>query len=625
MKFNGQGIKARYWKFERICGDISFGMLQFFGVAPFIPYNTTKGLLLSRDQQEAPHLTSYKGSEVNTILPISISISKEYDETRDNKLLPTYDNTFAENTLEGLLDDTAEYGVCCRGGTLIVNFEHIHFFKYFEYYTHCLYDGADQEYYFSDVKIFCKIRPNEPWIPFHKKIENSKRYPYLNRFEIDDSPTGFKARYWKFESSTSLLLGTLRMYGYAAYEPIPTRTGTVLPKDGDVEKYKLQARLKLLEKQQATKHCKTCHEDLEEEIDSVMECITCEIGLCERDAKVHKKKNPSHQVIERVVAPLEEEPSTSEQVQSSSQNSSSTKLTSTKDLQGLVQYYSKVISEKFTPVITGMGPLQQLNNDPSLLVEYSEEGTSCVKINPPSMSSLADRNGVFEVNQGNKSVSFGIHTFTFTNTSSSPISVTKLLVEYLDHDQTWKPMQDTVAAYWQAATVARTVGVHHGELLTVIEKSDAHGKYVYCNNFNIGAGATSQDYKIESSFPLEGLVASSGKAIRMIPYYMPYPLTVRFTITDSLMKQRSIKLVYAVPNIPHETPEQFKKRMSLRDEDFFEECSDNVNREQAYVGIKLSGDGIALFNTQSENSSQKFTLLDLKYQYEKRRQNSMLL
>ncbi|KAF0972135.1 hypothetical protein FDP41_009831 [Naegleria fowleri] len=197
MKFNGQGIKARYWKFERICGDISFGMLQFFGVAPFIPYNTTKGLLLSRDQQEAPHLTSYKGSEVNTILPISISISKEYDETRDNKLLPTYDNTFAENTLEGLLDDTAEYGVCCRGGTLIVNFEHIHFFKYFEYYTHCLYDGADQEYYFSDVKIFYKIRPNEPWIPFHKKIENSKRYPYLNRFEIVDSPTGFKARYWR--------------------------------------------------------------------------------------------------------------------------------------------------------------------------------------------------------------------------------------------------------------------------------------------------------------------------------------------------------------------------------------------------------------------------------------------
>ncbi|KAG2393787.1 hypothetical protein C9374_003551 [Naegleria lovaniensis] len=621
MQFKSAGIKAKYWKFERLCGDISFGMLQFFGVAPFVPYTTTKGLLLSRAQQEAPHLAPYKGSEVNAILPSSISISNEYDETINNKLLPTYDNSMAENTLEGLMDDTAEYGVCCKGSTLIMNFEHIHFFKYLEYYTHCLYDGEDQEYYSSFVSVFYKIRPNEPWIPFHKKIENSKRYPYLNRFEIDNSSTGFKARYWKLVAdSSSLLLGTLRIYGYASYEPIPTRTGTVLPQDGDVEKYKLQARLKLLEKQNATKHCKTCHEDLEEEVDSVMECATCEIGLCERDAKVHKKKNPSHEVIERVVVPLEEPSATP---QPSQQESSVTKPTSTKDLQNLISYYAKVVADKFTPITTGMGPLQQLNNDPNLLVNYTDEGTSCVRINGPAMKTFEERCNTFVVNQGAKSVAFEAYFLTFTNTSSTPMSVTNLQMEYLDHDQTWKPMQETQAAYWQAATVARAV--NFGREL-VIEKSDSHGKYVYCNNFNVAAGATSCEYKVAASFPLIGEVAHSDRSVRMLPISMPYPFTVRLTITDSLMQKRSLKLVYATPNIPHQTPEQFKQSMRLRDEDFFVECSDNVNREQAYVGVKLDGDGLVLFNSGTKAPNpQKFTLLDLKFQYEKRRQNSILL
>ncbi|KAG2382440.1 hypothetical protein C9374_005642 [Naegleria lovaniensis] len=617
MKFSKPGIQARYWKIERICGNIAFGMLQFFGVAPFIPYSTTKGLLLSRDEQEALHLTPYKGSEINVIVPCSISSS---NENHNDKLASVDDTKLAENTLEGLLDDSAEYGVCCSGSTLIVNFEKIHFFKYLEYYTHCLYDGESQENHFNNVKVFYKIRPNEPWIPFHKEIETSKRYPYLNHFEIDNSPAGFKARFWKFEASSYfLLLGTLRMYGYASYEPIPTRTGTVLTRDSE-EKNKLNARLQLLEKQKSTKHCKTCLDDLDEEIASVMECTTCVIGLCERDAKVHKRKNPTHEVIERVVVMPLDEPSTSLPVVSSSSELSLEKPTSTKDFPGLINYYSKKISKQFPPITTGTGPLKQLNNDPSLMVSYSDEGDSCVKINGPSMHNFKERCASFAVERGANTVNFEVLHVTFTNCSSIPISITALQMEYSDHDNDWKPMNHTQAAYWEAATVA----FNYGREL-VFEKSDYHGKYVFCNNFMLGAGATSCEYKIVTSFPLIEDGCQSERAKKMIPFSMPYPLTVRLTITDSMMRKKSLKLVYTAPTFLHQTHEQFKTLMGLRDEDFFVECSDNANLEQAFVGIKLNDDGISLFKTGAQTAVQKFTLLELKFRYEKERQNSVLL
>ncbi|EFC45420.1 coagulation factor 5/8 type, C-terminal domain-containing protein [Naegleria gruberi] len=644
-KFNGdEGITARFWKFERICGDFSFGMLQFFAVAPFVPYNTTKGLLLSRDQQEAIHMTPYRGSEINCLVPNDMMIGREDDETKTPKQATKF-NTYdrAENNQKGILDDSAEYGICSPFGTLILSYTNIHFFKYIEYYTHALYNEKTQTNFCSDIRVYYRIRETEPWISFDKTIEESKPYPYLNRFEIDESSTGFKARYWKFETSNLLLLGTFRVYGFGEFVPAETRTGALLPVNGDIKKYKLQEKLKnieahnkLIELHEQTKYCKVCLEDLEENVDSLMDCKTCGVGLCERDAKVHKKKNPTHEISERVaLQPLADEPEEEETHHGCASHNA--KPTNIKDLQGLEKYYSKVIQEKFTPVTEGMGPLKQLVNDRSLLVDPVAVGSSSISIVLPDCATsknLSERSSYTSIAivGSRKEIILELINLRFTNKLNSPISITSMKLEYLDHDgTTWKAFGGVEAAYWEAATVATATSTNFGrDVEFVVRKSETQGQYVWGKTINLSSGSTSKEYLIKAAVDYQGICPKSYRALHMTPYDLPYPCTFRFSFTDSLNQSKSMEIVYMTPELSGiVTPQEFKTKSYLRDNDFFDECSDIINREQSFVGVKLDSgnEGIVLFNSGIKEGEAKKTydLGQLRFRFEHSNMEETLL
>ncbi|EFC46882.1 predicted protein [Naegleria gruberi] len=549
IKFDGEGINARFFKFERVCGDFSFGMIQFFAVAPFVPYNSLNGVILSREQQEAPHLTPYKGNQVNCLVPDEIYVGLDEDEVLGNKQPSSLETEQrAENTIAGLLDDSAEYGICSEYGTLIIGYNKIQFFKYIEYYTHALYDEKNQKKFASDIQVYYKIRLNEPWIPFGKNMEQSKVYPNLNRFELSDSSTGFKAKYWKFETRDVLLLGTFKLFGFGEFIAAPTVTGTLRPVNHDFATDKLNI----------------------------------------------------------------------------------------KDLVALEKYYSKYVSEKFKPISEGMGPVKQLDNDLSKLVNPILAGTSQINIILPDSSTstnIQTRSSFTPIYINIGKVEFELLNLRFVNPTNTTISVVSMKIEYLDHDKKWIPF--TYAAdvtYWQPALIKTFVKNKFTEEVEVVYKeSTDQGEYVHLSNFNINPGET-VNYNVNGKTICEGENPEyNNHATSLVPHYFPYPSTFKFSLVDSLGETKTVEVVYMHPELKEiQDPQKFKETAKLRDQDFFAEVSDNVNRINSFVGVRAdpSGEGIILFNsaiTKENESTKKFDLGQLRFGYENKKQEEQLL
>ncbi|EFC43725.1 hypothetical protein NAEGRDRAFT_58254 [Naegleria gruberi] len=223
-------LKAQFWRFSKGGMDnVVLGMVRFYGLSPYIPIKTMNGTILRKEEELALMKPSYTGNEINVVAPLRITGSK----TDRN-----------DNTIEGLLDDTADYGYTTErvyGSHMILNFDAVYVFKHFEFIACPMYGDSPQRDYLNKVEVHYKVREFEPWIPA-LTLENVKINRVKNTIQL--AGDGVTAKYWKFSRPRGTIerisFGMLRMYALAPYIAYKTKTGEVLTREAELAKYEPQ-------------------------------------------------------------------------------------------------------------------------------------------------------------------------------------------------------------------------------------------------------------------------------------------------------------------------------------------------------------------------------------------------
>ena len=155
--------------------------------------------------------SKYTGPEVN-LIPVQ-SIDSKGDSRR-------------ENTLEGLLDDSGDYGFVTSSyhQSIVLKYAHVYLFTYLEYMTSNTTNN--KVYYLKDVNIEYRLKDSDTWT-FLKTIEEKdfKFSPLVNTITFEKP---IKAKEWRLVTKGQLIeIGMLRIYGYTPYVPIQTKSGVV--------------------------------------------------------------------------------------------------------------------------------------------------------------------------------------------------------------------------------------------------------------------------------------------------------------------------------------------------------------------------------------------------------------
>ena len=601
-------VKAKYWRFfKNRYSRIFFGMLRLFGYAPYVPINANSGLAnppikekkpkvgadtkvnsipsqstedkkgavksqgsssvtpsskqskkttskpnskvdknSSTTNQEKPIAEQVKPSSSSSTTSSSTSTTTIVQKTGEVNVLvpdifkvngdllmvPEDTANRADNTLEGLLDESAQYGALSTGGVMIFEYKQAQQFKYLEYFTHALYTDSDQVAFCNNIEVFYKVTEHGKWNSFGI-IKGTKAYPHLNRFSLESTEGVIEVSGWKFLSKKPILFGTLRMYGYGPFVAAKTKSGSLIPLGSQLE-----------------------------------------------------SDRPT-------------------------------------DFGELAKYYEDHIKENYKPVDEGKTALQQVNNDPSLIVNYPDEGSSVVGFYlHPSFTSLDPtiRSSIYEIKQSVGSTQFKIQNLAFGNSSSQAITLEKFKVEYLNSKEEWIAMEDTQVGYWEPDLVARRVAPFSEEV--VFEKSDYYGKYIWGLTLSLKPGEVSSYYHINSLIRTnsEDPCPTSARAMIRPPDSLPYPLTIRISYQDTNGGTKSLKAIYVTTDLVVKTREEFQTNQNLNlSTDFFDECSDTLNKEQYFAGIKLKEGQLTTFISgrgKSLSAENSYELSELIFDYE---------
>ena len=151
------------------------------------------------------------------------------------------------------------------------------------------------------------------------------------------------------------------------------------------------------------------------------------------------------------------------------------------------------------------------------------------------------------------------HSFkNFVNTSTQPLSITKIRVEYMNEAGVWTPMKNSQAGYNEGVLVTR---IEYGRLIT--ERDFTQDNYKFFDTFNLASGVT-VEYVVASNLPCEGTPATMYPAKSYVPRSKPYPLNIKLLIQDSEMKKREIRAIYTAPyKTKFERLESFKNLQPL--------------------------------------------------------------